>query len=104
MQRIAQFVIITLLILIIIPSYSQSTTWLQGRWYGKAFFAGSDATQYYNLALTIYNIKGNKFEGVLTTYQPSDTSLRFDSRISGIIYDKYLVIKRGQVLYVKGPP
>lgn len=104
MHRIVQFVIIALLILIIIPSYSQNTAWLQGRWYGKAFFAGSDVTQYYDLALTIINIKGNKFEGIITTYQPSDTSIRFDSRISGIIYDKYLVIKRGQVLYVKDPP
>lgn len=82
---------------------AQSLVWLQGRWQGKAYFASSDATQHYNLTLTIFNISGNKFEGIISVIQPSDTSIRFDSKISGAVYEKYLVIKRNKVLYVKNP-
>lgn len=82
---------------------AQSLVWLQGRWQGKAYFASSDATQHYNLTLTISNISGNKFEGIISVVQPSDTLVRFDSRISGTVYEKYLVIKRSKVLYVKNP-
>ncbi len=76
---------------------AQNIFWLQGSWHGKAYLPGSDASQYYELSLKIYSIKGNKFEGVISTLQSSDTSVRFDSRISGIVYDKYLIIIRGEV-------
>ena len=82
---------------------AQSLIWLQGQWQGRAYFANSDATQHYNLTLTISSINGNKFEGVISTIQPSDTSVRFDSKISGIVYESYLVIKRVKILYVRNP-
>ncbi|HXL57066.1 MAG TPA: hypothetical protein VN958_12455, partial [Chitinophagaceae bacterium] len=80
---------------------AQNIFWLQGSWHGKAYLPGSDASQYYELSLKIYSIKGNKFEGVISTLQSSDTSVRFDSRISGIVYDKYLIINKNKILYVK---
>ncbi|HXL57702.1 MAG TPA: hypothetical protein VN958_15685, partial [Chitinophagaceae bacterium] len=83
---------------------AQNIFWLQGSWQGKAYLPGSAASQYYNLILRIYNIKDNKFEGIITTMQPSDTSIRFDSKISGIVYDKYLIIHRNKILYIKNPP
>ena len=36
--------------------------------------------------------------------QPLDTSVRFDSKISGVLYDNYLIIKREKILYVKNAP
>ena len=84
--------------------YAQNIFWLNGSWEGKAYFPGSDGWQSYDAVLKVYNIKANKFEGIIAIMQSSDTSVRFDSRISGIVYDKYLIIKREKILYVKNAP
>lgn len=84
--------------------YAQNIFWLEGTWQGKAYFPGSDGSQYYVLVLSISEIKGNKFEGVISTMQAGDTTYRFDSKISGAVYDKYLIINRTRILYVRDAP
>src|SRR3954463_10286065 len=104
-MQIVRFILMTLAILVITSTmYAQSNFWLQGTWRGKAYLPGSDGSQYYLLVMSILEIKGNKFEGIIATMQPTDTSYRFDSKISGIVYDKYLIINRTRILYVKDAP
>src|SRR4051794_30492571 len=104
-MQIVRFILMTLAILVITSTmYAQSNFWLQGTWRGKAYLPGSDGSQYYLLVMSILEIKGNKFEGIIATMQPTDTSYRFDSRISGVVYDKYLIINRTRILYVKDAP
>jgi len=86
---------------ITINCYAQNMEWLKGTWSGKAFFSGSDASQYYILMLRVFEINKTKFEGVISTIEPSDTSIRYDARISGIVYDNYLIIERYRIFYVK---
>ena len=95
--------LLLLLIFIITTSYAQNILWLQGTWNGKAYLPGSKARQLYNIQLIINATKGNRFEGIIKTIQPSDTSVHFDSKISGTVYEKYLVINRDKILYVKDP-
>jgi len=99
-----RFISTVLAMLITLTVHAQNIFWLQGTWRGKSYLPGSDGSQYYMLVMDISQIKGNKFEGIITIMQPSDTSYRFDSKISGVVYDKYLIINRKTVLYVKDAP
>jgi hypothetical protein len=99
-----RFISTVLVMLITFTAHAQNILWLQGTWRGKSYLPGSDGSQYYVLVMDISQIKGNKFEGIITIMQPSDTSYRFDSKISGVVYDKYLIINRKTVLYVKDAP
>src|SRR4030095_2869982 len=105
MQRTILYPLTVLILLTITATcYSQSICWRSGSWHGKAYFPGSAASQNYPVLLKVYNIKGNKFEGIITIMQPSDTSVRFDSRISGSVYNTYFIIKREKILYVRNAP
>ena len=105
MQRIKPFTFIFIVIFCITSTaYSQNISWFEGAWEGKSYLPGSTVMQNYVVELIIYNIKGNKFEGILRTIQPSDTSIHYDCRISGSFYDKYLTINRNKIVYVKDPP
>lgn len=84
-------------------AYAQNILWLQGTWNGKAYLPGSNVRQLYNVQLIVNTTKGNKFEGIIKTIQPSDTTVHFDSKISGTVYEKYLVINRDKILFVKDP-
>src|SRR3954463_1501731 len=102
MQRMILYPLSVLILLAITATcHAQNIFWLNGTWQGKAYLPGSDASQNYTVKLKVYNIKGNKFEGIIEIMQPFDTAVRFDSQISGIVFDKYLVIKREKILYVK---
>jgi len=103
MQRMIRYLLLMLLTSVITNVYSQNILWLQGTWNGKAYLPGSNARQLYNVQLIINSTKGNRFEGIIKTIQPSDTSVHFDSRISGTVYEKYLVINRDKILFVKDP-
>src|SRR5215831_17336510 len=98
MQTMRRFTLTAAMILIIAITHAQNILWLQGTWRGKAYFPGSDGSQYYLLVMNISEIKGNKFEGIIATIQSTDTTYRFDSRISGVVYDKYLIINRTRIL------
>ncbi|MEP6846198.1 MAG: hypothetical protein ABI861_09350 [Panacibacter sp.] len=78
--------------------------WLVGSWRGKSFLPGSDAAQYFLLILRVNSVKGNQFDGTLSTMEPADTSIRYDSKISGEIYSGYLQIERSKIFYVKNSP
>ncbi len=84
--------------------FSQNISFLNGNWKGKSYLPGSIATQLYDLVLDIYFIKGNKFEGIIKTVQPSDTSIHFDSRVEGEVNSNYLTIDRNKILYLKNAP
>ena len=98
-----RYLLLVLLAFTITNAYTQNIIWLQGTWNGKAYLPGSNARQLYNVQLIINATKGNRFEGIIKTIQPSDTSVHFDSRISGTVYEKYLVINRDKILFVKDP-
>jgi|SRR5215471_18955323 len=90
MRRV--FIFLTFLILTrSINCDAQHASWLQRSWQGKAYTLGNDPKSY-DLILTINKVKGKNFEGVMTTIQSSDTSLRFNTKISGILNDNYLQI------------
>ncbi len=72
--------------------YAQNISWLHGSWKGKAYLLGDNASPNYDLTLTISKLKGKKFEGTMTTIQSSDPSVHFDSKISGTVNDRYLLI------------
>lgn len=103
MQRMIRYLLLMLLTSAITNAYTQNILWLQGTWNGKAYLPGSNARQLYNVQLIINAVKGNRFEGVIKTIQPSDTSVHFDSKISGTVFEKYLVINRDKILFVKDP-
>ncbi|QEC66707.1 hypothetical protein FRZ67_05100 [Panacibacter ginsenosidivorans] len=84
--------------------YSQNTAWLQGVWKGKSYLPGSDAAQYFSLTLRINTIKGKKFEGTLSTMEPYDTAIRYDTKINGELFEDYLTIKSTKVFYVRNSP
>jgi hypothetical protein len=48
--------------------------------------------QHYDLVLNISGIKGKNFEGIIKAVQSQDTSDHFDSKITGVIFDRYLRI------------
>lgn len=93
-RRIIPYPITALLLLTIVSSYAQSSSWLKRSWEGKAYTLGTDP-QRYDLVLNISSIKGKNFEGVIKAVQPQDTSQHFDSKISGTIFDRYLRINIG---------
>lgn len=87
-----------------VSSYGQNIAWLQGNWKGKSYLPGSSETQYFSLTLRIQTIKGNKFEGVLSTMEPYDTAIRYDAKIIGELFEDHLTINPTKVFYVKNSP
>lgn len=73
---------------------AQSASWLKRSWQGRAYLLGSNP-QNYDLVLTISSIKGKNFEGVMRTIKPADTSVHFDTKVSGSIADKFMLITIG---------
>ena len=84
--------------------YSQNVKWLQGTWKGKSYLPGSDGAQYFALTLRVNTIKGTKFEGYLSTMQPADTAIRYDSKVVGEVFPGYLIINPTKVIYVRNAP
>lgn len=95
LQRIILSSIIVLTILAVsVTCDAQNVSWLKKSWPGRAYILGSSPKNY-NLILAIKTIKGKNFEGILTTIQPTDTSIHFDTKITGVIFDKTLQINIG---------
>ena len=95
LQRIILSSIIVLTILAVsITCDAQNVSWLKKSWPGRAYILGSSPKNY-NLILAIKTIKGKNFEGILTTIQPTDTSIHFDTKITGVIFEKTLQINIG---------
>ena len=75
-----------------------------GTWKGKSYLPGSDEAQYFSLTLRVVEIKGNKFEGYLSTMEPYDTTIRYDARFTGEFFGDYVTIKSTKVFYVRNSP
>ena len=94
-QRIKLFSLIIFISLAgAVTCCAQNTSWLKRSWQGRAYLLGSNP-QNYDLVLTISSIKGKNFEGVMRTIKPADTSMHFDTKVSGSIADKFLLITIG---------
>ena len=103
-RRILRVLILLILCSIQFSGYSQNVKWLYGVWRGKSYFPGSDATQFFALTLRVTNIKGNKFEGYLSTMERADTAIRYDSKIVGEIFPGYIIVDPTKVIYVRNAP
>lgn len=95
LKRIVSVVVLTCLMVTAEHAVAQNTGWLKRSWSGKAFILSNAPEQNYNLVLTIQKIKGNAFEGVLTTIKPLDTSVHFDTKVTGTIYDRHMLVNIG---------
>ena len=98
MQELKRTVVVFLLTCLMFAAEqasAQNTGWLKRSWSGKAFILGNAPEQNYNLVLTIQKIKGNAFEGVLTTIKPFDTSVHFDTKVTGTIFDRHMLVNIG---------
>lgn len=79
---------------------AQDIAFMLGNWQGKSYLT-ADTAQHYQLTLDIDKIKSNRFEGLLKTIKPSDTSLHFDARVLGLVSRKNFDMVRTKVVYVK---
>src|SRR3954453_1334776 len=72
-------------------SYAQNNSWLKRDWEGRAYTLGNDP-QNFSVTLTISSVKGKEFEGVIKAVETADPSNHFDSKITGVVNDRYLYI------------
>lgn len=93
-RRLIRYPITLLFAFIALTCCAQSSSWLKRSWEGKAYTLGADP-QRYDLILNIASIKGKNFEGVIKAVEPADTSNHFDTKITGVIFDKYLRVNIG---------
>src|SRR4051812_39398563 len=77
-----------------LTGYAQDASWLKRSWEGRAYLLGANP-QTYKLVLIVDKVKGKNFEGTLRTIQSSDASVYFDSKISGTVHDRQVVINIG---------
>jgi hypothetical protein len=103
-KKMLRALVLFTLLFIASNCYSQNIAWLQGNWKGKSYLPGSNETQYFSLTLRVQTIKGKKFEGILSTMEPYDTTIRYDAKIVGELFEDYLIINPTKVFYVKNSP
>jgi len=77
-----------------VTCYAQDASWLKRTWEGRAYLLGANPESY-KLELTVYSVKGKNFEGTMRTIDPSDPSLHSDTKVSGTVRDKQVVINIG---------
>jgi hypothetical protein len=88
----------------VLPGFSQDNQWLKGAWKGVYFGEKSKLTKTFDTRLLITKMNGAQFEGVVQCILPSDTTVRLHTRITGRIYDHYIMTKLKEVVYFKDPP
>ncbi|AEV99834.1 hypothetical protein A4D02_25890 [Niastella koreensis] len=91
-------------VLMVVPGFSQDNQWLRGAWKGEYFGEKSKLTKTFDTRLLITKMNGAQFEGVVQCILPSDTTVRLHTRITGRIYDHYIMTKLKEVVYFKDPP
>src|SRR6476646_4020644 len=74
--------------------HAQDASWLKRTWEGGAYLLGANP-QNYKLVLIVDKVKGKNFEGTLRTIQSLDASVYFDTRISGTVHERQVVINIG---------
>jgi hypothetical protein len=99
-------VVVSLLVgvLSVLPGFGQDNQWLKGTWRGVYFGEKSKLTKNFDTRLQITKMNGAQFEGVVQCILPSDTTIRLHTRITGRIYDHYIMTKLKEVVYFKDPP
>jgi hypothetical protein len=90
--------------LAVLTGFSQDNEWLKGTWSGVYFGEKSKLTKTFDTRLLIAKVNGSQFEGVVQCILPSDTTVRLHTRITGRIYDHYIMTKLKEVVYFKDPP
>lgn len=91
-------------VLMVLPGSCQDNQWLKGTWKGVYFGEKSKLTKTFDTRLLITKMNGSQFEGVVQCILPSDTTVRLHTRITGRIYDHYIMTKLKEVVYFKDPP
>jgi|GEM_PF-3133827 len=84
--------------------FAQENQWIVGEWNGVYFGEKSKITKTFDTRLQITKVKGSQFEGVVQCILPSDTTIRLHTRLTGRIYDGYLMTRLKEVVYFKDPP
>jgi hypothetical protein len=95
-------IIITMLFTI--TAYGQENEWLAGEWNGAYLGEKSKLTKTFDSRLVITAVHGSQFDGVVQCIYPADTTIRLHTRVSGRIYDGYIMTKLKEVVYFKDPP
>ena len=94
-RRAILYPLITFIILVKgLICYSQDASWLKRSWEGRAYLLGANP-QNYKLILIIDRVKGKNFEGTMRTIDLSNPSIHFDTKISGTVHDRQVVIDIG---------
>jgi hypothetical protein len=98
MKNFIPAVCILWLCLMPVLSFSQDNAWVIGDWNGGYFGEKSKITKKFESRLQILKVYGNVFEGVVQCILPSDTTIRLHTRISGRIYNNYIMTKLKEVV------
>lgn len=71
--------------------HAQNNSWFKTQWHGVAYLMDKDPDQNYELSVNIQTMKGDKFEGTMKVMQSFDTSVQFNTKVSGIINRDYVL-------------
>src|SRR6478672_11974857 len=94
-RRAILYPLTTFILLIkVLTCYAQDASWLKRSWDGRVYLLGTNP-QNYRVVLIVDKVKGKNFEGTMRTIQTSDASVHFDTKISGIVHDRQVVIDIG---------
>lgn len=104
MTKFVKVIIRLVCLLTVLNGYGQENQWLKGTWSGVYFGEKSKLTKTFDTRLQISKVYGSLFEGVVQCILPSDTTVRLHTRITGRIYDRYIMTKLKEVTYFKDPP
>lgn len=83
--------------------FAQEASWFLGVWKGGALERKKATTQNLQTTFTIETVNKDSFSGVLKVMLLSDTSVHFDSKVTGNIHRNYLTAILGESIYKKDP-
>lgn len=84
--------------------YGQENAWFEGEWKGAYLGEKSKLTKTFDSRLVITAVHGTQFDGIMQCIFPADTNVRLHTRVSGRIYNGYIMTKLKEVVYFKDPP
>ncbi len=99
-----RYLIIVLFLLYASDSYSQDASWFLGVWKGAPLSRKKSDDSRLERIFVITLTDGNSFQGYVKVTLKSDTTIHYDSRVSGTIGMHYLTAKLGENYYKKDPP
>ena len=99
-----RYLSIILFLLLASSSYSQDASWFLGVWKGATLSRKKSDDSRLERIFVITITSGNSFQGYVKVTLKSDTSIHYDSRVSGTIGTNFLTAKLGANYYKKDPP